>query len=276
MDKIYLKNVEFFANHGVFKEEKSLGQKFVLDIELTLDLRVSGMTGDLSKSVHYGELCHGIEKEFKKETYDLIETAAEKVAEYILNNYEFILKAKVQLKKPWAPIGRHLEYAAVEIERRWNKAYLSIGSNMGEKEKNLNEAINKLREDNKIKILEVSSFIKTEPWGVLDQEEFINAAIIIKTLLSPEELMKKLLDTELEMKRERVKKWGPRIIDLDIIFYEDLITEGTFITLPHPRMEEREFVLEPLNEIAPYKIHPILKKRVFKILEELKAKENSL
>lgn len=72
------------------------------------------------------------------------------------------------------------------------------------------------------------------------------------------------------MKRERVIKWGPRIIDLDIIFYDDLITEDDEITIPHPRMEEREFVLEPLNELAPNKIHPLLKKRVFRLLEEIR------
>ena len=86
MDKIYLKNVEIFANHGVFKEEKTLGQKFILDLELTLSLEESGRTGDLARSVHYGELCHGIEKEFVKESYDLIETAAQKVAEFTLYN----------------------------------------------------------------------------------------------------------------------------------------------------------------------------------------------
>ena len=78
MDKLYLKDVEIFANHGVFKEEKTLGQKFILSLELDLDLREASKYNDLSKSVHYGELCHEIEREFQKESYDLIETAAEK------------------------------------------------------------------------------------------------------------------------------------------------------------------------------------------------------
>ena len=78
MDKLYLKDVEIFANHGVFKEEKTLGQKFILSLELDLDLREASKYNDLSKSVHYGELCHEIEREFQKESYDSIETAAEK------------------------------------------------------------------------------------------------------------------------------------------------------------------------------------------------------
>ena len=269
MDKIYLKNVEIFAKHGVFKEEKFLGQKFIIDLELSLNLEEAGKSGDLTKSVHYGELCHGIEKVFTNESYDLIETAAEKVAEFTLFTYPIVQGVKVTLKKPWAPIGRHLDYAAVEIERGWHEGYLSIGSNIGDKNKNLQEAIDKIKESKDIVVESVSSFIVTEPWGYTQQEEFLNGALKIKTILSPKELMIKLLGIEEEMKRERVIKWGPRIIDLDIIFYDDLISEDEKVILPHPRMEERAFVLKPLSEIAPNKIHPLLNKRVFRLLEEL-------
>ena len=105
MDKLYLKDVEIFANHGVFKEEKSLGQKFVLSLELDLDLREAAKKRDLSKSVHYGELCHNIEKEFQRESYDLIETAAEKIAEYILINYDLVMELKFYLRN----LGLQLE-----------------------------------------------------------------------------------------------------------------------------------------------------------------------
>ena len=272
MDKIYLKNVEIFANHGVFKEEKALGQKFILDLELTLNLEEAGRTGDLTKSVHYGELCHGIEKEFVKESYDLIETAAEKVAEFTLFNYPLVQNVKVTLKKPWAPIGRHLDYAAVEIERGWHEVYLSIGSNIGNKEENLNRAIELINSYKEIEVTKVSTFLKTEPWGYLDQEEFLNAALKIRTIFSPQELMRTLLHIEKEMKRERIVKWGPRIIDLDIIFYDDLVLDDDLIIVPHPRMEEREFVLKPLSEIGGNKVHPLLKKRVFRLLEEVEIK----
>ena len=82
--------------------------------------------------------------------------------------------------------------------------------------------------------------------------------------------MESLLKIESDMKRERIIKWGPRIIDLDIIFYDNLVSDDEFVVLPHPRMEEREFVLKPLAEIAPNKVHPLLNKRVFRLLEELK------
>ncbi|GAA0070591.1 2-amino-4-hydroxy-6-hydroxymethyldihydropteridine diphosphokinase [Clostridium sardiniense] len=269
MDKIYLKDVEIFANHGVFEEEKTLGQKFIFDIELELDLSRAGKTGDLTSSVHYGELVYGVEKVVCERSYDLIETVGERVAEYILKEYRMIKNVKVKVKKPWAPIGRHLNYAAIEINRGWHEAYLSIGSNVGDKEKNLREAINYLEDVNGVSIDKVSTFIKTEPWGFKEQEEFLNGAIKIRTILSPKELMESLLKIEEEMKRERIIKWGPRIIDLDIIFYDNLVSDDEYVTLPHPRMEEREFVLKPLAEIAPNKIHPLLNKRIFKILDEL-------
>ena len=269
MDKLYLENIEIFANHGVFKEEKTLGQKFIISLELTIDMREAAITGDLNKSVHYGELCHKIEEEFKRESYDLIETATEKLAEYILFNYDMVKKVKVMLKKPWAPIGRHLDYAAVEIERGWHKAYISIGSNIGDKKKNIEESIERIKNIKEIRVSKISTLIETAPWGVEDQEEFLNGAIEIDTILSPKELIRTLLKIESDMKRERILRWGPRIIDLDVIFYDDLISSDEEIILPHPRMEERLFVLEPLNEIAPYMLHPIRNKRVFELLSDI-------
>ena len=269
MDKLYLKDIEIFAKHGVFQEEKTLGQKFILSLELSLDTRKAAKTNDLALSVHYGELCHNVEAEFQKESYDLIETAAEKIAEYILLNYDLVKGVKVLLKKPWAPIARHLDYAAIEIYRKWSRVFLSIGTNIGDKEKNINDALELLTENKDIKIVNTSSYIKTEPWGVTDQEEFLNCAIEIKTILSSRELLEKLQGIESKMKRERILRWGPRIIDLDIIFFNDEVNNEEDLIIPHPRMEERDFVLRPINEIAPNMLHPILGKRVWKLLEEL-------
>ncbi|MBC2396345.1 dihydroneopterin aldolase/2-amino-4-hydroxy-6-hydroxymethyldihydropteridine diphosphokinase [Clostridium tetanomorphum] len=275
MDKIIVKDFEIFANHGVFGEEKVLGQKFIVSLELQVSTREAALTGDLTKSVHYGELCHKIEKEIQKESYDLIETVAEKIAEFVLIEYPLVKGVKVNLKKPWAPILRHLEYVAVEIYRKRSRAFIALGSNMGDKEKNLLDAIEKIKDSNHTQVKKVSSFITTEPWGYLDQEEFLNGAIEVDTILQPKELVRFLLNIEEELKRKRVIKWGPRTIDLDVVLYDDLITEDEEILLPHPRMQDRMFVLEPLAEIAPYIVHPLLHKRVIQLKEELQNREEA-
>ena len=130
MDKIYLKDIEIFANHGLFQEEKVLGQKFILSLELSLDIKECAKTHDLTKSVHYGDLCHKVIDLFQSESIDLIETVVDKIAKFVLDNYSIVNEVKVLLKKPWAPIGRHLDYAAVETTRSRHKAYITIGSNM--------------------------------------------------------------------------------------------------------------------------------------------------
>lgn len=267
MDKIYLKDIEIFANHGVFQEEKTLGQKFILSLELSLDIKEAAKTYDLTKSVHYGELCYKVIEVFQEESLDLIESVVNKVANFILDNYLMVNGVKVVLKKPWAPIGRHLDYAAVEINRERHFAYISMGSNMGNKEENLNKAIKKLEEVNGIKVSKVSSYITTEPWGNENQDEFLNGALKLETYLTPRELMTELLRIESELGRVREIKWGPRVIDLDIILFDDIVSNDEFVIIPHPLMHLRDFVLEPLNEIAPYAIHPLKNKRVFELLD---------
>ncbi|MPQ44119.1 2-amino-4-hydroxy-6-hydroxymethyldihydropteridine diphosphokinase [Clostridium tarantellae] len=271
MDKIIIKDLEVFANHGVFQEEKKLGQKFLISLELGFSLREAALTGDLNKTVHYGEICHRVEEEFKKECYDLIETACEKICSFLLIEYKLIKSVKIILKKPWAPIVRSLDTVFIEMERKWNKAYIAYGSNLGDKEQNIKEALLRIGELSHTKVIKTSKLIETEPWGYTEQDNFLNGVCEIKTLLTPKELMNFMLHIEKELKRERSIKWGPRTIDLDILLYNDLITDDDdSIIIPHPRMHMREFVLNPLNEIAPYLIHPLYKKRIFELVEMIK------
>ena len=270
MDKIYLKDIEIFANHGVFQEEKNLGQKFLLTVELSLDIKEAASTYDLSKSVHYGELCHKVIDVFQEETLDLIESVVNKVANFILDNYSMVKSVKVLLKKPWAPIGRHLDYAAVETIIARHKAYIALGSNMGNKEQYIRKAIEKISELEGTKVTKESELLVTKPWGKEDQEDFLNAVIEVETYLKPNELMAELLNIESLLERKREIKWGPRTIDLDIILFDDLVSNDEFVILPHPLMHLREFVLQPLCEIAPYAIHPLKNKRAFELLEKIK------
>lgn len=269
MDKIHIKDLEIIGFHGAIPEEKVLGQKFVLSFELDVDLRQAGKNDDLTKTVHYGELAQKVEEEFTKTSYDLIEKAAEEICEFVLLNYPLVKKVKLLLKKPWAPTRKHVEYVAVEIERKWNKVYIAAGSNLGDKEETLKEAIYKIDKRKDCVVTKVSNFYTTDPVGYEDQDQFVNCVFEIDTLQTPSELMNTLLEVEKDFKRERIIRWGPRTLDLDIIFYDDIISYDEHILIPHPRAHERQFVMKPMCDINPYYVHPIYRKRVMDISSEL-------
>ena len=145
---------------------------------------------------------------------------------------------------------------------------IGLGSNLGERDKNIRTALEKMQEKG-IELLRVSSVLETEPYGYTDQPKFLNAVCLVETNLTPDQLLDALLEIEKEMGRVRERKWGPRIIDLDIIFYEDLVLESERLIVPHPDMHNRWFVLAPLAEICPDYVHPKLKKTVRELLQEL-------
>ena len=151
-----------------------------------------------------------------------------------------------------------------------NKVWIALGSNMGEGWKNLDLAI-KMMNERGVLVEKVSTYIETEPYGYTEQDNFVNAVCIAETNLSPRELLETLLKIELNMGRVRIIKWGPRIIDLDILFYEDLIIDEEDLKVPHIEIQKRSFVLEPMNEISPDKIHPVFKKSVNQLLLDLNA-----
>ncbi|NME36511.1 2-amino-4-hydroxy-6-hydroxymethyldihydropteridine diphosphokinase [Fusobacterium sp. FSA-380-WT-3A] len=273
MDKIIIENLELIGNHGVFKEEKVLGQKFLISVEMITNTRKAGKTGDLDASTHYGFVADDIEKLFLNESFDLIETCAEKMAQMILTKYKLINEVKVTIKKPWAPLKKHFDFVAVEITRKWHTAYLSLGSNMGDKKGNLLNAIENIKKLEDTKVTKVSTILETEPYGYTQQDMFLNACIEIKTLLTASELIEKLLEIELLMGRKRIIKWGPRIIDLDILLFDNDVINTENLIIPHPYMCDRMFVLEPLFEIAPYVIHPVKRASILELKNSLEEKQ---
>ena len=115
----------------------------------------------------------------------------------------------------------------------------------------------------------VSDYLVTEPYGVTDQDEFLNGVLKMRTLLSPEELLERLHQLEQEANRERIIHWGPRTLDLDILFYDQEIIDTADLHIPHPDMQNREFVLAPMNQIAPYLRHPVLNQTISQLLNTL-------
>jgi 2-amino-4-hydroxy-6-hydroxymethyldihydropteridine diphosphokinase len=148
-----------------------------------------------------------------------------------------------------------------------NVIYLSLGSNIGDREAHLEQAIARLKAIGKVAA--VSSFYETEPVEFTKQAAFLNCALALETNVSPSNLIAKVLDIEQHMGRERVHKKGPRTIDIDILLYGDQIVNSLELTIPHPAMARRRFVLEPLAEIASHARHPVLEKAVGQLLKEL-------
>ncbi len=146
------------------------------------------------------------------------------------------------------------------------RVFLGIGSNI-KKEKNLRKCIALLKK--KFSVKKISSVYETKPVGYENQDNFYNMVVEIETDLSPEKFLDVLMGIEKMLGRVRTKKNFPRTIDLDILFYEDRIIESKNLVIPHPRLHERAFVLVPLNEIAPDFVHPVLKKRIGLLLDEL-------
>ena len=140
-------------------------------------------------------------------------------------------------------------------------AYVALGSNLGDKEANLRKALELLQERG-VEVVKTSSFICTEPYGVTDQPQFLNGVCEVRTSLEPLELLHTLLDIEQKMGRVRLRHWGERNIDLDLLLYEDVVLDTEELKLPHPDMQNRDFVLLPLAEIAPELVHPILQKSI--------------
>ena len=269
LDKIEIKELEVFANHGVYPEENVLGQKFVISATLFTRTRLAGLTDELSASINYGEVSHMITDFTRKHTYKLLESLAENLAEMLLCSLSGLEKITLKIEKPWAPVGLPLKTVSVEITRKWHTAYIAFGSNMGDKKMYIDNGIRGLAETKGCRIEAISDYLITEPYGVTDQDEFLNGVLKMRTLLTPGELLVRLHQLEQAANRERIIHWGPRTLDLDIIFYDDLICEEEDLCIPHIEMHKRSFVLKPLEEIAPYKRHPVTGKTVREMLGEL-------
>lgn len=268
-DEIHIQNLEVFANHGVFQEETNLGQKFLFSLTMYTDTRKAGKSDCLEESIHYGEVSQFITDYTRKHTRKLIEAAAEDLATALLLHYPLLKGVTLELKKPWAPVGLPLETVSVKITRFWHKAYIALGSNLGNKKAYLDQAVKSLKQHKECRVQKVSSYLVTKPYGGVEQDDFLNACLSLDTLLSPEELLDLLHEIEQAAHRERLIHWGPRTLDLDILLYDNEVLETEDLIIPHVEMHKRDFVLKPLAEIAPNKRHPILGKTIRELASQL-------
>lgn len=275
MDTIKITNLKVFAHHGVFPEETRDGQDFFVNAWLSLDCRRAGMSDCLEDSINYGEVCAFITRFLTEHTYKLIEAAAEHLAEAMLLSMKGLFEVKIELCKPHAPIGLPFENVSVTIERSWHTAYLAVGSNLGDKRKTIENGIAYLKKHPAIRNIKVSDIIETIPYGGVEQDSFLNGAVRVETLLSPGELLDVMHEAEQQEGRTREIHWGPRTLDLDLIFYDKEIYEDDTLIIPHVDMANRVFVLKPLMQLCPNYRHPVLLKTVEELYQAALLRESA-
>lgn len=265
-DEIRIEGLEVFAHHGVYPEETKLGQRFFVNAVLYTDIREAGKSDEIALSIDYGQVCAEIHEFLTAHTYKLLEGAAEHLAEYLLCRFPLIEELELEIRKPSAPVPLPFGSVSVTVTRGWRRAVIACGSNMGDKEAYIREAARKIEQDEKCRLLSSSDLIVAKPYGGVEQDDFINGAFLIETLYEPEELLAFVNRLEEEAGRERLIHWGPRTLDLDIIFYEDNVIRTDKLTVPHPDMHNRSFVLLPLVQIAPQWVHPVYQKTAAELL----------
>lgn len=272
-DYIRITGLKIFAHHGVYPQEKEQGQYFYINAELWYDMHPAGRSDALSAALNYGDCCHFMTKAFTEKNYDLIEAAAEHLCRRMLLQYSVLRKITLDICKPHAPIGLPFDNVSVHITRSWHTVYISFGSNMGDRQALIHEGLAELGRHPDIWELEASDLIETKPYGSVQQDDFLNGALRIETLLEPEELLSFLHEIEGRANRERKVRWGPRTLDLDIIFYDQLVYDSRDLVIPHVDMQNREFVLKPLMQLCPFYRHPLLGKTVEQLYTDLKNRE---
>ncbi|MCM1268607.1 MAG: 2-amino-4-hydroxy-6-hydroxymethyldihydropteridine diphosphokinase [Bacteroidales bacterium] len=269
MDQIIINDLQVYAHHGVYQQETEKGQNFLVSVTLETDTRAAGMTDDLGLSTNYGVVCRFLNAYLTEHTFKLIETAAERTAEALLLQFPHVREVVLELKKPEAPIPLPFGMVSVRIRRGWRRAYIACGSNIGDRKAHLEAAVAAMRDDERFRVVRVSDWIETTPYGGVEQADYLNGAVAVDTLYPPEVLLYRLQEIERAEARERKERWGPRTLDLDILLYEGVVTAEEKLTIPHRDMKNRDFVLLPLAQIAPYERHPVFGRSVLELLEDV-------
>ena len=271
MDSIILKDFEVLACHGVNPEEKVDKQRFLITAEIVTDFTSASETDDISNTVSYSELKKDIKAFCDENSFNLIETLGVKIAERILKKYAGVKGVELTVKKPDAPMSGNFDYAGVKISRKWHRVYLSLGSNLGDKNGYLDLAVNALKADDNFKGVKESKRMRSAQYGGYATEEFLNSVVECETLYNPRKLLAVLQGIEDEGGRDRtVVHWGNRTLDLDILFYDREVICEKDLCIPHPDMVNRFFVLYPFMEFNCNFVHPVLNKRMSELYDYYK------
>jgi dihydroneopterin aldolase / 2-amino-4-hydroxy-6-hydroxymethyldihydropteridine diphosphokinase len=259
--EISIEGLEVYAYHGVLPEEKTLGQPFVFDLTLSLAECAGCRSDRVEDTIDYTEVIDLVTEIATGESYDLLERLAYEVGSRVAERFPVLGSVHVRVRKPRPPIPCALQSVGVSLQLgagegapsgRAARAYLGLGSNEGDPRAHLRRVVQALERLPGTSVEDVSSVYRTAPVGpVQDQADFFNLVLGLRTRYSPAQLLAACQAFEAGAGRTREVVGGPRPLDLDLLWYEGVESFSPELELPHPRLEERRFVLEPLAEIAP-------------------------
>ncbi len=259
MDRIEINRLRVTAVVGVLPHEREQAQPLELDIALDVDLRRAGNSDALAHTVHYGLVTDRAAAIVRREQPQLLERLAELIAQDALS-FEGVAAAAVTIRKLRPPIAEDVANTSVHVRRQQHscdapasarpsqRAIIALGSNLGDRSSYLNLAVEHFAPH----VVAMSQVFETAPIGGPDQQDaFLNMVIAVETDLDPYALLRRCHSIEAEANRVRTVRWGPRTLDVDVLFYGSTVIASDELTVPHPRTFERRFVLAPLAEVAP-------------------------
>ena len=256
IDRIEVRGLVVTTVVGVLPHERTIAQPVQVDLDLHVDLRDAGRTDDLSDTADYGDVAERVAAVVRESKDTLLERLADRVAEMLVT-IDRVDAVDVKITKLRPPIPEQVDSTAVHIHRsrrdyddfprEQHQAIIGLGSSLGDREGYLRLAVSSF--DN---IEAVSQVFETDPVGGPDgQGAYLNMVMAVRTTLDPYALLRRCRQIEGAAYRQRVVHWGPRTLDLDLLFYDDVHINDPDLTVPHPRFAERRFVLAPLQEVAP-------------------------
>ncbi len=271
-DEIRIEGLETFGHHGVSEPTKEHGQHFIVNAVLYTDFHDFEDMDELNRTVAYSKLCQFISEWMNSKSCKLIETVADRLAQDILLRYHgFIKGIDVELYAPDLVKEPSYGRLSVKVHREWHNAFIGLASSIGDRQGNILDGVERMKQVRGIKVMQLSPLKEYPPYIIMNQDDFINGVARIDTVLSPMELLRELQAIEKPPKGSKPVQWGPRRLDLDIIFYDKLVMDDYYLTIPHIDMHRRLFVLEPMNELAPWFRHPAIGKTMRRLLRELQA-----
>lgn len=255
LDRIQVRGLVVSTTIGVLPHERTANQPIRIDLDLAVDTSDAGRSDDLADTANYGSVAEDVAELVRQSKDLLLERLAERIADLVLG-IDRVEAVDVSVTKVRPPIPEILDTTGVSIHRRRRadsppptaqRAIVALGSNLGDREGFLRLAVSSLPG-----VVAMSQVFETEPvGGPGGQDAYLNMVVALSTTLDPYALLRRCQRIEAEALRQRVVRWGPRTLDVDLLFHGDIRIDDPTLTLPHPRYAERRFVLAPLAEVAP-------------------------